>query len=97
MVRKKFTTTLNETIIQQLKIQAIKEGTDASKIIEKLVEEYRQKAILGLRQPPFISHLLYWATPFTFLEVGVFCREMINEENDELIMTRDMFKDKRRT
>lgn len=43
MVRKKFTTTLNETIIQQLKIQAIKEGTDASKIIEKLVEEYLKK------------------------------------------------------
>lgn len=39
-MRKKFTTTLDEEIIQKLKIQAIKEGTDASKILEKLVEEY---------------------------------------------------------
>ena len=43
MTRKKFTTTLDETIIQQLKIQAVKEGTDASKILEKLIEEYLKK------------------------------------------------------
>jgi hypothetical protein len=43
MTRKKFTTTLDEKIIQHLKIQAIKEGTDVSKIIEKLVKEYLEK------------------------------------------------------
>jgi hypothetical protein len=43
MTRKKFTTTLDEVIIQQLKIQAVKEGTDASKILEKLIEEYLKK------------------------------------------------------
>ncbi len=43
LTRKKFTTTLDETIIQQLKIQAVKEGTDASKILEKLIEEYLKK------------------------------------------------------
>jgi hypothetical protein len=43
MARKKFTATLDETIIQQLKIQAVKEGTDASKIIEKLIDEYLKK------------------------------------------------------
>jgi len=43
MARKKFTTSLDEKIIQQLKIQAVKEGTDASKIIEKLIEEYIKK------------------------------------------------------
>lgn len=43
MARKKFTTSLDENIIQQLKIQAVKEDTDASKIIEKLVAEYLKK------------------------------------------------------
>ena len=39
-MRKKFTTSLNEDVIMQLKIQAAKENTDASKIIEKLLLEY---------------------------------------------------------
>lgn len=43
MTRKKFTTTLDEQLIQQLKIQAVKEGTDASKILEKLIREYLEK------------------------------------------------------
>jgi ribosomal protein L35AE/L33A len=40
IVRVKFTTTLDEDVIQALKIRAIKEKTDASKIIEKLLCEY---------------------------------------------------------
>jgi hypothetical protein len=43
MTRKKFTPTLDEVIIQQLNIQAVKEGTAASKILEKLIEEYLKK------------------------------------------------------
>ncbi|MCZ0754494.1 ribbon-helix-helix domain-containing protein [Anoxybacillus sp. J5B_2022] len=43
MARKKFTTTLDEELIQKLKIQAVKEGTDVSKILEKLIEEYLKK------------------------------------------------------
>jgi hypothetical protein len=43
MTRKKFTTTLDEQLIQQLKIQAVKEGTDVSKILEKLISEYLAK------------------------------------------------------
>lgn len=43
MARKKFTTSLDEMIIQQLKMQAVKEGTDASKILEKLIAEYLKK------------------------------------------------------
>jgi len=39
-MRKKFTTSLDENVIKQLKIQAVTENTDASKIIEKLVVEY---------------------------------------------------------
>ena len=39
-MRKKFTTSLDDVIIKRLKIQAIKEGTDASKIIEKLLIDY---------------------------------------------------------
>ena len=39
-MRKKFTTSLDEKIIKQLKLQAIMENTDASKIIEKLLNEY---------------------------------------------------------
>jgi len=40
MARKKFTTNLDENVIMQLKIQAVKENTDASKIIEKLLIDY---------------------------------------------------------
>jgi hypothetical protein len=43
VARKKFTTTLDEQLIQDLKIQAVKEGTDASKILEKLIAEYLKK------------------------------------------------------
>lgn len=40
MARKKFTTNLDEKVIENIKIQAIKEGTDVSKIIEKLLIKY---------------------------------------------------------
>lgn len=43
MARKKFTTTLDEELIKKLKIQAVKEGTDVSKILEKLIEKYLKK------------------------------------------------------
>lgn len=43
MARKKFTTSLDENIIKQLKMQAVKEGTNASKILEKLIKEYLKK------------------------------------------------------
>lgn len=39
-IRKKFTTTLDEKVIKQLKLQAILEQTDASKIIERLIQDY---------------------------------------------------------
>ena len=39
-MRKKFTTTLDEEIIKKIKIQAIKENTDVSKLLEKLIENY---------------------------------------------------------
>lgn len=42
-MRVKFTTTLDEEVVQALKIQAIKEKTDASKIIEKLLQEYLEQ------------------------------------------------------
>lgn len=38
--RKKFTTTLNAQIIEDIKIQAIKESTDVSKLLEKLIIQY---------------------------------------------------------
>ena len=40
ILRKKFTTTLDEEIIKKVKIQAIKENTDVSKLLEKLIENY---------------------------------------------------------
>lgn len=40
IVRKKFTTSLDEQIIQKLKIQAVKESTNVSKILEKLIRNY---------------------------------------------------------
>lgn len=39
-MRKKFTTTLDEEIIKKIKIQAVKENTDVSKLLEKLIEKY---------------------------------------------------------
>lgn len=42
-MRVKFTTTLDEEIVQELKIRAIKEKTDVSKIIEKLVQKYLEE------------------------------------------------------
>ena len=39
-MRKKFTTTLDEEIIKKIKIQAVKENTDVSKLLEKLIADY---------------------------------------------------------
>ena len=40
MARKKFTTTLVEDLISKIKIQAINEKTDVSKLLEKLIVKY---------------------------------------------------------
>ena len=40
MNRKKFTTTLDEDLISKIKIQAINEKTDVSKLLEKLIVKY---------------------------------------------------------
>ena len=40
MTRKKFTTTLDEDLISKIKIQAINEKTDVSKLLEKLIVKY---------------------------------------------------------
>jgi len=40
---KKFTTTLDEKLIQELKMQAVKEKTGVSKLIEKMAIEYLKK------------------------------------------------------
>jgi hypothetical protein len=39
-MRKKFTTNLDENVIEAIKIKAIQEKTDVSKIIEKLIIQY---------------------------------------------------------
>lgn len=41
-MRTKFTTTLDGDLIKKLKIRAIEEDTDVSKILEKLIIEYLQ-------------------------------------------------------
>lgn len=43
-MRKKFTTTLDEEIIKKIKVQAIKENTDVSKLLEKLIENYLKES-----------------------------------------------------
>lgn len=40
MARRKFTTNLDEEVIKKIKVKAIEENTDVSKIIEKLLIEY---------------------------------------------------------
>lgn len=42
-MRSKFTTTLDNELIKAIKVQAIKENTDVSKILEKLIMEYLNK------------------------------------------------------
>ena len=44
MPRKKFTTTLDEALIDRLKIQAVREHTEVSKILERLVRQYLDHA-----------------------------------------------------
>lgn len=39
-MRKKFTTTLDSELIQQIKIKAIEQNTSVSALIEKLFAEY---------------------------------------------------------
>lgn len=39
-MKSKFTTTLDQALIEQLKIQAIKEHRSAASIIEELVQSY---------------------------------------------------------
>ena len=53
-MRVKFTTTLDSEILKELKIQAVKEGTDVSKILEKLMVEYLEKQ-KGNSSPPSFS------------------------------------------
>ena len=42
-MKHKFTTTLDQELIEQLKIQAIKENRSAASIIEELVQNYLEK------------------------------------------------------
>jgi len=45
-MRVKFTTTLDSELLEKIKIQAIKERTDVSKIFERLIEQYfREKDV----------------------------------------------------
>jgi predicted HicB family RNase H-like nuclease len=39
-MRVKFTTTLNEQLLEALRIQAVKEKTSVNKILERLIEQY---------------------------------------------------------
>ena len=43
MVKPKFTATMDERLLEGIKIQAIKEKTSVSALIEKLVSEYLKK------------------------------------------------------
>jgi hypothetical protein len=52
-MRVKFTTTLDSEILQEFKIQAVKEGTDVSKILEKLMTEHLEKQ-RGSSSPTFV-------------------------------------------
>lgn len=42
-MRKKFTTSLDDDLIIRIKVQAAKERTDVSKILEILIEEYLKR------------------------------------------------------
>ncbi|MGL0750019.1 MULTISPECIES: hypothetical protein [Secundilactobacillus] len=42
-MKKKFTTTLDSDLIQQIKIKAIKENTSVASLLEKLIKDYLNK------------------------------------------------------
>ena len=42
-MRKKFTTTLDEEIIKKIKIQAVKENTDVSKLLDEAIKDLLKK------------------------------------------------------
>jgi len=44
-MRVKFTTTLDSELLEKIKIRAIKEKTDVSKILETLIEKYLTEGI----------------------------------------------------
>ncbi len=39
-MKKKFTTTIDEEVVKQAKIQAIEENTSVAELIERLLKEY---------------------------------------------------------
>ena len=43
MTKKKFTTTLDSDLIQQIKIQAVKENTSVASLLEMLMKDYLKK------------------------------------------------------
>lgn len=43
MAKKKFTTTLEETLLEKIKIQAIKEKRSVSDLLEELIMAYLEK------------------------------------------------------
>lgn len=45
MNRKKFTTTIDEELIEKIKIQAIKEKRSVSQILEELIKEYLSRKV----------------------------------------------------
>ena len=54
-MRSKFTTTLDSELLKELKIQAIREGADVSKILEKLITKYLKQ---GTTEPPSYAIIL---------------------------------------
>lgn len=43
-MKKKFTTTIDDTLIKQAKIKAIEEGISVAELLEKLLKEYLESA-----------------------------------------------------
>lgn len=43
MAKKKFTTTVDEELLEQIKIQSIKEKRSVSDLLEELIQDYLKK------------------------------------------------------
>ena len=44
MAKQKFTTTIDETLLEKIKIKSIREKRSVSKILEELITEYLEKS-----------------------------------------------------
>ena len=76
MSKVKFTTTIDQDILEKAKIQAIKEKTSVAKIIEKLLTEYLSNKSEGQKMSEIINLVLFIAIVCTAINTSKTNKEL---------------------